>query len=71
MFCTVRETQHRASLELNCQAGPTIVVTSPSNKMGQSQDHVEELLMKRKYTSAHTYKINLNALKVKILQFKV
>jgi hypothetical protein len=27
--------------------------------------------MKRAYTSAHTYKHNLNALNVKILQFKV
>jgi hypothetical protein len=28
-------------------------------------------LLKQKYTSAHTYKLNLNALKVKILQSKV
>jgi hypothetical protein len=27
--------------------------------------------MKQEYISAHTYKLNLNALKVKILQFKV
>jgi hypothetical protein len=27
--------------------------------------------MKQEYTSAHTYKLNLNALKVKILQVQV
>jgi hypothetical protein len=27
--------------------------------------------MKQEYSSAHTYKLNLNALKDKILQFKV
>jgi hypothetical protein len=35
------------------------------------QDHVEGFLMKQEYTSAHIYKLNLNALKVKILQFNV
>jgi hypothetical protein len=35
------------------------------------QDHVEGFLTKQEYTTAHTYKLNLNAMKVKILQFKV
>jgi hypothetical protein len=44
------------------------IVTPQFNKMGLSQDHVEGFLIKQEYTSAHTYKLNLNALKIKILE---
>jgi hypothetical protein len=32
---------------------------------------MEEFLTKQEYTSAHTYKLNLNNLIIKIIQFKV
>jgi hypothetical protein len=35
------------------------------------QYYVEGVLIKQEYTSADTYKLNLNALKVKILQISV
>jgi hypothetical protein len=35
------------------------------------QDHVKGFLMKQEYISAHTYKLNLTDLIIKILQIKV
>jgi hypothetical protein len=41
------------------------IVTPPTVS---HQDHIEGFLIKQEYTSADTYKLNLNVLKVKILQ---
>jgi hypothetical protein len=47
------------------------VVTPHLLRWVSHQDHVKGFLMKQEYTSSHTYKLNLNDLIIKILQFKV
>jgi hypothetical protein len=44
------------------------IVTTHLIRWVSHQDHIEEFLMKQEYTSAHTYKLNLNDLIIKILQ---
>jgi hypothetical protein len=59
-----------------CHPGPgpgagrtcQVIVTPHLIRWVSRQDHVEGFLMKQEYISAHTYKLNLNEVILKILQ---
>jgi hypothetical protein len=58
-----------AILSRTAEALPPV---TPCDKTQVShQDHVKGFLIKQKYTSAHTYKLNINELIIQILQIQV